>query len=97
MSCADVIGNGCAVLTIVFANKPALISQSEMYETCVSDDDALQALQFGAVDRATARLANHVPPALNALLGRIFALDLKARSRILEPQKRRSAGKEVCG
>lgn len=80
MSGADMIGDRCAGHAIMLADEAALDAQAEMNEARVADDNALQPLQFGAVYRPTAGFADHLAPALDAILRRIFSPDLEARA-----------------
>ncbi|MCY1547857.1 hypothetical protein D9M68_839370 [compost metagenome] len=95
VSGADMIGDRCARQPIMLADEATLGAQAEMDEARVADDDALQPLQFGAVYRPAAGFTDHLAPALDAILRRIFSLDLEARARILEQQECSGACKQV--
>lgn len=60
------------------APESPLVAQAQQHKAIVADDDALQAQHFVEVERLAPGFANGSTPALNALLRRMLAFDLKA-------------------
>ena len=75
MGGADMVGDRSTAHAVMLADEPAFLTQSEVNEAGIADDDTLQSFQLHAGHRAAPSLANSGGPTLDAILGRIFALD----------------------
>ena len=65
----------------MLANKTTLLTQPQMHEARVTDDDALQPQQFVEIDGAAAGFADNPAPV------RMFVLDREAGLGILQQQE----------
>ena len=68
----------------MFSDEAARLSQTQLHESRVADNDRLQSQQFVEVHGMAAGFADGPPPTLKAVLRRVFALDRIAGARVLE-------------
>lgn len=92
---ADVIGNWFLCQPVVTADESTFIADSELYKTCIANDDTLKTFQFVNSDRTNTRLANYASPSRCADIGWFFPLDREGRLRITEQEKGGRPGNEV--
>ena len=78
-SSADMVGDWCARLAVVLTDKAAFGPQTQTNKSVVSDHDALQMKEFVAIDRLPPGLADSAGPSLDAILGRMLALNCETR------------------
>jgi hypothetical protein len=83
------------VVVVPLAQKHALAAVSDLGEPVVADQDAVQAVDLGLVERTLAGFENGAPPALEPIGWRAFRLDLKARAAVGEEENACGPGNDM--
>ena len=92
----DVVGERCARVPVVLADKSAFGAQAQTHEPVVADHNVLEPKQFIEVNGLPAGLTHSAAPALNAVVRRALALDRIARLGILQEQECGCAGQQAA-
>jgi hypothetical protein len=74
---ADMLRAGLLGLSIVSPDEPALCAEPKLYESRITNHDALKPFQLVNRDRTSSSLANGAGPARSASARRAFTLDGK--------------------
>ena len=87
MTSGDVGRDERAASAVALAHIAAFRAQSKVDKAHIADQEALQAQELVEIQRVLSGLADCLTPALDAVLGWLFALDLEAGAGILEQEE----------
>ena len=89
------VGNRHARFAVPFTDETAFGAEPETDKTGIADHDPLEAEHLFEVQRRLPGPTDGTAPPLDAVLGRMLALDREARSGVLQEKERRRPGKYV--